>query len=308
LARTIQFPKQDADGNTIKVEGRKDVVEKIVARIQTLVSERENQVTQIVDVPTEKHSKLIGRGGAIRKEMEGEFKVTIEVPKQADNKTGVKITGRPEAVEKAKAHILNLVKDQQGEAVQVPRSLHHAVSNNGQFFRNAKRDHQVTIDHAGQPVPPKPSSTARANGGSLPLITDDDDQTAEAHSWSVVDNSSTEEGDIPWVLRGSAESIEKIKQAIQVALAQAQKGSTTGYLGLPDPRTFRHVIGPNGSKVKSIRNQSGCRINVPTRGQDDDAIEIIGSKEGVEKAKDLILAAVRDGSSSREGFNGRSRE
>jgi rRNA processing protein Krr1/Pno1 len=297
------------------VEGRTDVVDKIVARIQEIVAERESQVMEVVDVPVEKHPKLIGRGGNIRKEMEAQFRVTIEVPKQAENKTGVRITGRPEAVAKAKEHILSLVKEQAGETVQVPRSMHHAISNGGQFFRNAKRDHQVNIDHAGHAVPAKPSAgdSARANGGSLPLITDDDDAAVDAHSWKVVETSSAEGGDIPWVLRGSPENIEKVKQAIQAALAQAQKSTATGYLVLPDPRTFRHVIGPNGSKVKSIRNQSGCRINVPTRGQDEDAIEVIGSKEGVEKAKDLILAAVREGTSrdSRDregGYNGRTRE
>ncbi|KAK1994423.1 KH domain-containing protein [Colletotrichum falcatum] len=298
LARTIQFPKQEADGNTIKVEGRSDIVNKICARIEEIVREKESQVTEILDVPIEKHRTLIGRGGDAKRQLESQFTVSIDIPRQGDGKTGVKITGRPENVEKAKEHIASLVKEQEGETLQVPRSLHHSISNNGQFFRQLRSNHQVSVDHAGQSVPPKPSAS-RSNGGALPLITDDDDATADVHSWKVVDCAADEDGDIPWVLRGSPENIEKAKAAIASAIEQARKNTHTGYLALPDPKTYRYVIGQGGSKVNSIRKQSGCKINVPRNDDKEDAIEIIGTADGVEKAKDLILEAVKEGLSSR---------
>lgn len=293
LARAIQFPKQDVDGNTIRVEGRTETVQKIVKRIQELVAEMENQVTEMVEVPIDNHRSLIGRGGDIKRQMESKFTVSIDVPRQGDGKTGVKVTGRPENVAKAKEHILGIVKQQQGETLQIPRSVHHAVSNNGLIFRQLRNNHQVTVDHAGQKVPAKLSASTRANDGALPLITDDADAAADAHSWKVVKTASGEQGDIAWVLRGTPENIAKAKETIQKALEQA-KNDTTGYLVLPDPKTYRHVIGPNGAKVNSIRQQSGCRIQVPRDQAKDEAIEIFGSEEGVEKAKDLVLAAVRE--------------
>ncbi|KAH7161382.1 hypothetical protein EDB81DRAFT_643875 [Dactylonectria macrodidyma] len=292
LARTIQFPKQEADGNTIKIEGRTDIVQKIVERIQEIVSERENQVTEIVEVPIDNHRSLIGRGGDVKRQLESKFTVSIDVPRQGDGKTGVKVTGRPEHVANAKEHILSLVKSQQGETLQVPRNLHHSVSNGGQFFRQLRNNHQVTVDHAGQPLPPKPDSTTRSNVGALPLITDDEDAATDAHSWKVVQVSAGEDGEIPWVLRGTPENVAKAKEAIAKALEQAKKSDATGYLVLPDPRTYRHVIGPNGSKVNQIRKQSNCKIQVPRDQAKDEAIEIIGTKDGVEIAKDLILAAM----------------
>ncbi|KAK3316181.1 hypothetical protein B0H66DRAFT_284136 [Apodospora peruviana] len=300
LARTIQFPKQDADGNTIKVEGRTDVVDKIISQIQAIVSERENQVTEVIEVPQEKHRSLIGRGGDVKRELESQFKVSIDIPRQGSGQTGVKIVGQSADVKKAKAHIQSLVKEQEGETVQVPRALHHSVSNNGQFFRKLRSDHHVTVDHAGHAIPPKPAApaSARANGGALPLITDDADATADAHSWNVVEQTSTEEGEIPWVLRGSPENLEKAKKAIAAALEQAKNQTAVGYLILADPKTHRYVIGQGGSKVNSIRKQSGCKITVPRDHGKGEAIEAVGTKEGVEKAKDLILAAVRDGQSN----------
>jgi rRNA processing protein Krr1/Pno1 len=292
------------------VEGRSEVVKKIVARIQALVAERESQVTDAVDVPVEKHRTIVGRGGETKRNLEAQFKVSIDVPRQGSGQTSVKIVGQSADVEKAKAHIQNLVKEQQGETVQIPRALHHAVSNNGQIFRRLRNDFGVTVDHGGQTVPPKPTapaSSARANGGALPLITDEPETAADAHSWKVVEqnaSSSAEEGDIPWILRGSAENVEKAKKAIQTALEQANKHNAVGYLILPDPKTYRFVIGQGGSKVNAIRKQSGCKITVPRDQTQGEAIEVVGSKEGVEKAKELILAAVREGVSSRASARG----
>ncbi|KAM0281687.1 hypothetical protein ACHAQH_003418 [Verticillium albo-atrum] len=299
LARTIQFPKQEAEANTVKVEGRTDVVDKICARIQEIVSEKENQVTEILEVPTDKHRTLIGRGGETKRQLETQLSVSIDVPRQGDGKTGVKLTGSSENVAKAKEHIASLVKEQEGEALQVPRGLHHAVSNNGQIFRQLRSNHQVTVSHDGQSVPSKPSAT-RANGGALPLITDDEETTADAHSWKVESIGSTEEGDIAWVLRGPPEGIEKAKASINKAIEEARKNTTVGYLILPDPKTYRFVIGQGGSTVNTIRKHSGCRITVPRSDSQEEAIEVVGTAEGVDQAKDLILAAVREGQVPRE--------
>ncbi|KAI0379031.1 hypothetical protein F5Y04DRAFT_272295 [Hypomontagnella monticulosa] len=299
-ARTIQFPKQDADGNAIKIEGRQDVVDKIIANIKAIISERESQIAETVEVPIEKHRSLIGRGGETKRQLESSFNVSIDIPRQGSGLTGVKLVGQPTDVEKAKDHITSLVKEQHAETIQVPRKYHHAISDNGQFFRRLRNDHKVTVDHAGQTVPPKPKpSSTRANTGSLPLITDDAESATDAHSWTVVDAAASDDGDIPWVLKGNPDNVEKAKKAIAAALEQAQKTNTTGYLILPDPSTYRHVIGQGGSKVNSIRKQSGCKINVPRDQARDEAIEILGSKEGCEKAKELILQAVREGLAGR---------
>ncbi|KAI1843736.1 hypothetical protein JX265_001032 [Neoarthrinium moseri] len=298
--RYIQFPKQDADGNAIKVEGRKDVVDKIIATIESMVSERASQVSETIDVPIEKHRSMIGRGGDAKRKLESEFSVSIDIPRQGSGQTGVKITGKPDDVSKAKEHILSSFKEEPSETVQVPRKYHSAIANNGQFFRRLRNDFKVTVDHAGHSTPGKSKpASSRVSNGATPLITDDPEEVADAHSWNIVDNASTEEGDIPWVLKGAAENVERAKEAISKALEQAQKPSATGYLILADPSTYRYVIGQGGSKVNAIRKQSGCQIQVPKDQASDEAIEIVGTREGCEKAKDLILEAVREGVASR---------
>ncbi|KAL9000740.1 MAG: hypothetical protein Q9169_000776 [Polycauliona sp. 2 TL-2023] len=305
LARTVRFPRPESAEDAIQIEGNKAVVEKIVAAIETFVKERANQATELLDIAPEKHRLLIGRGGETRRALESRFHVSIDVPRMAQEgaaRSKVKLVGQPGDVETAKAHILELVKEQEGTTIQIPRRLHHSISNNGQFFRRLRTDYKVTVDHAGQEPPARPSGGPRGhqnNGKALPLITDEQEQT-NGHSWETVDNDKqeAESGDIPWVMRGHRDNISKAQNALQKALdqAQSQGQSSVGHLVLPDPRTYRFIIGSGGSQINSIRQQTGCQITVPKNTAKNEAIEIVGSKDGIEQAKNIILETVQNGS------------
>ena len=279
-------------------------MDKVVAAIEAFVSQRENSTTESIEVAPEKHRILIGRGGEGRRTLESQFNIGLEIPKlsqQGPARSQVKVSGLPADVEKAKTHILELIRDHDGETFQVPRRYHQTISDNGQFFRRLRNEHKVTVDHAGH-QPPKGSAAlprSQVNGGaSLPLITDDQD-SIDSHSWEVVDSGeSIEEGDIPWILRGSPESVAKARGMLEKAIeeAKSQQSQSIGYLVLPDPKTYRFIIGQGGSQINAIRKETGCRITVPRDQSQGPAIEIVGSKEGVEQAKDIILDVVQSGS------------
>lgn len=306
----VRFPRPESAENTIRVEGPTAVVDKIVAALQDSVNQRENSTTTTMDVAPSKHRLLIGRGGETRRSLESQFNVTIDVPKQSATgaaRTAVKVTGQPPDVEKAVEHITQLVKDQEGETVSVPRKYHHLVADNGAFFRRLRNDFRVTVDHDGQTPPARPEAPQQqgprgrvAQGGAMPLITDDVSAAApDTHSWELVDaaaNLPDEDGEIPWILRGSSENVARAKAALEQALKAAQTPSVTGYLILPDPGLYRFVVGQGGSTVNGIRKRTGTRVQVPKGGKGDEAIEIVGEKKGVEEARDLILEAVRNGS------------
>ncbi|KAI4109766.1 MAG: hypothetical protein LQ339_001550 [Xanthoria mediterranea] len=306
LARTVRFPRPESAENTIRIEGNKAVVDKIVASIETFLKERENQASEVLDIAPEKHRLLIGRGGETRRALESQFHVSIDVPKMSQEgaaRSKVKLVGQPRELALAKAHILELVKEHEGTTIQVPRRLHHAISDNGQFFRRLRTDHKVTVDHAGQQPPARPSGGSRAhanNGRALPLITDQP-ENSNGHSWETVDNEEpeAESGDIPWVLRGARDNISRAQNALQKALeqAQSQQQLSVGYLVLPDPRTYRFIIGAGGSQINAIRRQTGCKITVPRDQAKGEAIEIVGSRDGIEQAKDIILETVQNGGS-----------
>lgn len=254
LARMVRFPRAESDESTIRVEGPKSVVEKIVAALKAQASSLENQTTETMEISPDKHRLLIGRGGETRRSLESQLGIQLDIPKQTTTgaaRSQVKITGEPAAVEKAKEHILELVKGQEGETIQVPRYLHHTISDNGQFFRQLRNQHKVTVDHGGEQLPPKPAQTEagksrKGANGALPLITDDAANGGDEHSWEIVENNATEEGTdtsatIPWILRGPTESLPKARQRLEQAIEAASKPSATGYLILPDPRSYRYV-------------------------------------------------------------------
>src|SRR3954471_11121997 len=100
----VRFPRAESDESTIRVEGPKNVVEKIVASLQAQVSSLENRVTETLDVSPDKHRLLIGRGGETRRALESQFNVQLDIPKQTTQgaaRNQVKIAGEPAQVEKA---------------------------------------------------------------------------------------------------------------------------------------------------------------------------------------------------------------
>ncbi|KAF8538636.1 hypothetical protein BDD12DRAFT_884670 [Trichophaea hybrida] len=304
LARLVRFPNQVSDSNEIFVQGSTAIVDKIIESIERIVTDKENQVTEVISVPPEKHRKLIGREGSIRRELEGKFSVMLEIPRQRPGQPqtspDINIIGVPSAVEEAKAHILEMIKEPESETLEIPRRLHHAIADGG-FFKQLQKEFKVTVDHNGLPRPPKPEDPKPKAMQNLPLITDEAGD--EKVSWEIVKNSIVcEEGTYPWVLRGKLENITMAKVEIEKAIATAEKQSFTGFLILPDPRKYRFVIGPGGSTVDKIRKETGCRITVP-RNQcgGGEAITLHGDEVGLEKAKDAILEIVRSNSEGRSG-------
>ena len=328
LARMVRFPRQNSDETAIKVEGHHTIVDRIVAAIEAIIKQREEQVTTTMDVAPEKHRLLIGRGGEIRRKLESQFKVVIEIPKvnsTGDTSSGVRITGLPTEVARCQDHITGMIKGHEGETIQVPRRVHHKISDQGQFFRRLRNEHKVTVDHDGHQPPPRPTRSSNTpitqprDATSLPLITDDV-STSENISWTIVhdhdndndndndkdkdndeDQTDEKESTIPWVLRGSPENVRKARALVERAVSQAGQPSSTGYLILADPRSYRHVIGPGGSQVNAIRKQTGCQVMVPRDQAKGEAIEIKGGPDGVTEAKEMILEVVRNAAGRRGG-------
>ncbi|CAJ0764459.1 18754_t:CDS:2, partial [Entrophospora sp. SA101] len=91
---------------------------------------------------------------------------------------------------------------------------------------------------------------------------------------------------ISWTLKGARGQVEQAIKYLNELLEQAVN-ACTGYLSIP--QTYhRHIIGGGGSVISYIRRESQCVINMP-EVNDDDTIVIIGSKENIVVAKDMIF-------------------
>jgi polyribonucleotide nucleotidyltransferase len=65
-------------------------------------------------------------------------------------------------------------------------------------------------------------------------------------------------------------------------------------LGIP-PEHHYLVIGKGGQKIGIVRDETGCTVDVPRRGDGNDTIVIRGTRDGVERARELIVELVEQG-------------
>jgi hypothetical protein len=152
-----------------------------------------------------------------------------------------------DSVQQAQEYIYKLLKEQEGDAVQVPRKYHHAITEDGRRLRD---EHRASADHGGAELPRHPTSARggakrqRVNGtSSIPLITDDPSVARDTHSWELLDSANADVLDdgsaIPWTLRGPpAANIAKARAQVEAALAKVGTPAVTGYLILPDLKVY----------------------------------------------------------------------
>ncbi|XP_010785840.1 vigilin-like, partial [Notothenia coriiceps] len=116
----IQFPeKNDENQDQITITGYEHKA--IAARdaIQALVDELEEMISEDITLDSRVHARIIGaRGKGIRKIMD-EFKVDLRFPQSGSaDPNVVTVTGRPELVDEAIDHLLNLEEEYMGDAVE----------------------------------------------------------------------------------------------------------------------------------------------------------------------------------------------
>jgi polyribonucleotide nucleotidyltransferase len=57
----------------------------------------------------------------------------------------------------------------------------------------------------------------------------------------------------------------------------------------------RLVVGSGGSTINDLRKKTGTKIQVPRDQAKDEAIEIVGTRDGCEQARQMILEIVSRG-------------
>lgn len=187
----------------------------------------------------------------------------------------------------------------------------------------------VSVPSRPAPILPRSFPTAPSTA-NLPLITDETPLSPDTASelvhifeclplFSPNSSASQSENDldsmIPWILSGAdSETLSKATTRVENAKQAAERNNTIGFLTLADPKLYKKVIGQGGSTVKKLREKNGgVKVNVPKKeshhghgqgqgqhirgsGSEDqqqsEAIELIGSMEGVEGVRDEILSLV----------------
>ncbi|WPK22889.1 hypothetical protein PUMCH_000110 [Australozyma saopauloensis] len=286
-ARLVTVPSNGSDSDEIVFEGDKTIVEKLMKEIEALVAEKEAAVTETYELAKEKQRLLVGSFGSVRRQLEEEFGVQLVIPKADDNSTTIKLIGLPEKIEKLKVKIEELTKDNWNMSIDIPLSYHALVSDKGSLFALLRQNHNVEVSHgnlnrkankAMDAIPPAPP--AEALGGD------------EATKFTTATFEITSDNDdvIPWRLIGSDEDTKAAAKVIESRLEQAKNATTAAWLySLTPSDHFPKIVGARGSKIKKIRDSTGCFIVVPRDSHKyRDYVYFVGSEESLNKARDQI--------------------
>ncbi|CCH43932.1 hypothetical protein BN7_3487 [Wickerhamomyces ciferrii] len=288
--RLLQIPDQGSSDKKISSTGSKKIVESIIEQVKALVAEKERSIVETLSVPKDKHRVIIGQGGSVRRSLETEFNVNVNIPNSQSDSTDVKITGLPENVEKVKAKINELTADDWKASVDVPAYLHAAVSERGAFTRKVRLDNNVEIEHGNL------SGRAHKLSSQFPTppktVIGSDEETIK---FTIDEESEVKKDDvvIPWRLKGEAEDVAKVESQIKSRLEKVSKDDTSAFLWVKNPQVFRKVVGPQGSRLNNIRSKSGSQIYVPRNSDKvNDVIYLRGTKESLEKAYALLKSEI----------------
>ncbi|XP_030288875.1 high density lipoprotein binding protein a [Sparus aurata] len=116
----IQFPeKNDENQDQITITGYEHKAIAAKEAIQHIVDELEEMISEDITLDSRVHARIIGaRGKGIRKIMD-EFKVDLRFPQSgAADPNLVTVTGRPELVDEAIDHLLNLEEEYMADVVE----------------------------------------------------------------------------------------------------------------------------------------------------------------------------------------------
>ncbi|KAG7456604.1 hypothetical protein MATL_G00237650 [Megalops atlanticus] len=116
----IQFPeKNDENQDQITITGYEQNTMAARDAIQAIVDELEEMISEDITLDSRVHARIIGaRGKGIRKIMD-EFKVDLRFPQSgAADPNLVTVTGRPEQVDEAIDHLLNLEEEYMADVVE----------------------------------------------------------------------------------------------------------------------------------------------------------------------------------------------
>ncbi|CAM9018747.1 unnamed protein product [Wickerhamomyces anomalus] len=274
--RLLQIPDQSSESKIITSSGPKKVVESIIEQVKKIVQEKENSVTEKLDISKDKHRLIIGTGGTVR------LKLLLLVYLKM--------------LKKLKLQFLELTADDWKTVVEVPAYLHAAVAERGAFTRKIRSDHNVEVTHGNSSnrayklssshIPTPPSSASGSDEETFKFTTEDADSSAD-------DDSDL----IPWRLKGEDEDVAKVESLIKARIEQFKKDNTSGFLWYKDPSVFGRIVGIQGSRLNNIRKKSGAQIYIPRK--DDTANDVIylkGTKAALEKAEKLLRAEIEKSS------------
>ncbi|CAK5265692.1 unnamed protein product [Mycena citricolor] len=215
----------------VKITGRKENVEEAKKRILAQVDRLADETSEVLKIPSQFHSSLIGSSGKYAIRLEEKYNVKITFPRQADNAEG-------KTRESLKSDEV-LVKGGKKGVAQAKAELMEAY----EFEKESNQTSSFTVPNR---------AVARILGRGGASINEIKDSTGAQID---VDKASEESAVTTISLRGTKKAVAEAKAAI-LAISETVTEETTVVLTI-ESKFHRTLIGAGGQGLKELVLRSG---------------------------------------------------
>ncbi|XP_060527573.1 vigilin isoform X2 [Cylas formicarius] len=217
-----------------------------------LVIGKQNEASKQIKIPKEHHKWILGKKGERLKELEKTTATKISVPNMNDDSDLITITGTKEGIEKAE-HEIRVTSDEQSKKASERLSIpkiYHPFIV-GPFNENLTK----LISESG----------ARINVPPLSVMKDE------------------------IFIAGDKEGVMAAKQKIEAIYKLMEKKCTTVSVEVPKSQ-HKYVIGPKGSTIAEILEQTGVSVEMPSSDLAADTITLRGPPEKLGSALNIVYS------------------
>ncbi|CAF3329186.1 unnamed protein product [Rotaria socialis] len=313
----ITVPPQDKPSNAITVLGAKDNVKLCEHRILELYHTQFNKGFERLSIPYLYHPWI---RNLLVEDLHRQLNVTVDLPPPIKQTDEITVRGERESVEQAKAKILQFYKSLEGKIMtfplEIPCEQHRFIlgkkaANLKEIFDKTnvivrvpnQEEHSTTIQVMGE--------TAKI-GEAITMIYKMANAVTAAHidapRWmqsavkgerkidldslrKTYPNVRISFRDDHIAVEGPPEEAEHVRSQIQ-AVVEEYKTKNTTYAEMEiDPQHYKQLIGKSQARLHEMQEQTGCDIKFPF--EDGRLVKLIGTKESVEKAQQLLTERVK---------------
>eukprot|EP00123_Amoebidium_parasiticum_P017972 comp24051_c0_seq1/m.43173 comp24051_c0_seq1/g.43173 ORF comp24051_c0_seq1/g.43173 comp24051_c0_seq1/m.43173 type:complete len:1290 (-) comp24051_c0_seq1:407-4276(-) len=258
---TITLPKGSVAKDSITLKGPEKAVDACRELLLSIVDEQASKVTEKMKIEGSMVGAVIGKGGSNIRGLQEKHGVEIKMPRGGDEEEDdglVRISGRKEHVEACKQDILKLIPITL--RMYVPAEFHGGlIGAGGKGIRELQDNYNVNLKF--------PSAKSKS---SEVVLTGTEEKVEEAQKY--IEERIKE-----------LEAEKKEREARNFRLEVAV-----------DRSAIPRIIGRSGATINKIRDETGCRIDLPVKKSSDSEedvqvnISIIGYRASCEAAQHMI--------------------
>nr|BAN20317.1 high density lipoprotein binding protein [Riptortus pedestris] len=314
---SVEMPPLDLRKETITLRGPQD---KLGSALNMVYSKANSVEAVMVTAPSWIHKYIIGRKGANIKQITQDLsKVHVQFTEKEDKIT---IEGPPEEVEQARNKLNELTAEMVNKLTYTtltvdPKYYKHIIGKNGANVNRLKEQTGVVINISDTEqnvirIEGDKNGVAQAKQELEDMISKmelekEKDVIIECKyhraligqkgenirevrdKFSQVQiffPSPDQKSDIV-KLRGVKEEVDKCHKYLLKKVKEIIENSYS--IEVPAYGCHKYIIGKGGCNIKKLREETNTTIEMPSEGTKADVITIIGKKENVEKAKEMIM-------------------